>query len=699
MSEKRIQLKDIVKNQVPQYVKEEYPLVGEFLSQYYLAQEFQGAPIDLLQNIDQYVKLDSITNLGTFTTLGSDITSFDENITINLLDSETGTDGFPDKYGLISIDDEVIAYKTKTPNGFTNCYRGFSGIVAYKNTNVGIASTYRLRTSDQLIFKDSDAGSHRAGTKIYNLSNLFLKEFLIKTKYQISPGFEDRSFTKKINESTLLKQIKDFYKSKGTDLSFEILFKALYGDNVKVIRPKDFLFRPSDAQYKITNNLVVELISGPIQDIANLTLFQRPYQNITYAYGTISEIENIVSDDGGVFYKLKIDGGYNRDPSFDGAIYGKFTVHPKTRSIGEFLPNSSVIDVDSTIGFPNQGEVSVEFSNKTTGIVSYTSKNLTQFLGCKNINYSIKNNSKIGINTYASAVTGFGTQINVRINSILDSVAIDSANYFYSKDDTATIQTLGYQGKTILDNGWVFNTAPIYEIKSYEIIDVSDQTYSVVFKNKHAIQIGDTLEIVQGNVVIGNSTVLDVLSEKIIVIIGQGLLKGSDFKIRRKILKVNSSEFSDANILSANVQNVYVDGEKILIASPSIPNYVNQQLNVTDRSIIFSGIFQGSTLKITSLEDHGFYTGDSVYYTPEKEEVTSIDIDGNSSKSTVISSSLFSEGIYFIKRVDANNVKFAKSTSDILNEKFISLENETTINNNTIKPYEFVGKTLESQKL
>lgn len=165
MSEKRIQLKDIVKNQVPQYVKEEYPLVGEFLSQYYLAQEFQGTPIDLLQNIDQYVKLDSITNLGTFTTLGSDITSFDENITINLLDSETGTDGFPDKYGLISIDDEVIAYKTKTPNGFTNCYRGFSGIVAYKNTNVGIASTYRLKTSDQLIFKDSDAGSHRTELK------------------------------------------------------------------------------------------------------------------------------------------------------------------------------------------------------------------------------------------------------------------------------------------------------------------------------------------------------------------------------------------------------------------------------------------------------------------------------------------------------------------------------------------------------
>jgi hypothetical protein len=53
MSEKRIQFSNIVYNQLPAYVREEFPLVAEFLSQYYLAQEFQGAPIDLIQNIDK----------------------------------------------------------------------------------------------------------------------------------------------------------------------------------------------------------------------------------------------------------------------------------------------------------------------------------------------------------------------------------------------------------------------------------------------------------------------------------------------------------------------------------------------------------------------------------------------------------------------------------------------------------------------
>ena len=53
MSEKRIQINSVVKNQVPQYVREDFPLVTEFLKQYYIAQEFQGAPLDLLQNIDK----------------------------------------------------------------------------------------------------------------------------------------------------------------------------------------------------------------------------------------------------------------------------------------------------------------------------------------------------------------------------------------------------------------------------------------------------------------------------------------------------------------------------------------------------------------------------------------------------------------------------------------------------------------------
>ncbi len=73
MAETRIKFSSIIKNQLPTYVENEFPLISEFLKQYYLGQEFQGAPVDLIQNIDRYIKLDETTNLTDSVTLLSAI--------------------------------------------------------------------------------------------------------------------------------------------------------------------------------------------------------------------------------------------------------------------------------------------------------------------------------------------------------------------------------------------------------------------------------------------------------------------------------------------------------------------------------------------------------------------------------------------------------------------------------------------------
>ena len=63
MSEKRVQFQNIVKSQLPEYVQNEFPLIGDFLSQYYKGQEYQGGPLDLIENIDKYIKISELTNL------------------------------------------------------------------------------------------------------------------------------------------------------------------------------------------------------------------------------------------------------------------------------------------------------------------------------------------------------------------------------------------------------------------------------------------------------------------------------------------------------------------------------------------------------------------------------------------------------------------------------------------------------------
>ena len=103
------------------------------------------------------------------------------------------------------------------------------------------------------------------------------------------------------------------------------MFKALYNEDIKIIKPRDFLISPSNAEYRITNDLVVESIEGNPENLENATLYQDQYKfgsNINKAYAPVTDIEKISVGFGQTFYKLKFDGGYNRDIGVDGSIYG-----------------------------------------------------------------------------------------------------------------------------------------------------------------------------------------------------------------------------------------------------------------------------------------------------------------------------------------------------------------------------------------
>ena len=108
MAEKRVQFNNIVQNQLPSYVEADFPLVAEFFKSYYQGQEYQSGPIDLIQNIDQYIKVQEQTNLITSVVLDTALTAYGTTIDVDLQQSPTGTKGFPDSYGLLRIDDEVI---------------------------------------------------------------------------------------------------------------------------------------------------------------------------------------------------------------------------------------------------------------------------------------------------------------------------------------------------------------------------------------------------------------------------------------------------------------------------------------------------------------------------------------------------------------------------------------------------------------
>ena len=172
---------------------------------------------------------------------------------------------------------------------------------------------------------------------------------------------------------------------------------------------------------------------------------QDAYKDLfTKAYAPITAVEKVNVGTGETYYKLSIDSGYSRDIGVDGALYGQFFAHPKTKVIGQVAAGSTIIDVDSTVGFPTGGELYVNYTNQTVGVVSFKSKSLTQFYDCSNITLTIADKSNIGINTYAYGASFLDQdeEIKVRVNHVLSNLSIDDTRYL-AQDDQLKIKTLG----------------------------------------------------------------------------------------------------------------------------------------------------------------------------------------------------------------------------------------------------------------
>ena len=691
MSETRVKIQSIIENQIPDFIAEESPLLIEFLKQYYISQEYPGGSSDLIQNIDKYTKLNEISKSEESTILLSDISFSDTTITVR---DPIFTKGFPDRYGIIQVDNEIITYTSKTLTTFEGCIRGFSGVTSYTKPN----------RPEELVFTSSVAEDHLAGAIVYNLSSLFLQQFLRKIKYQFIPGFSDRSFDSNLNENLFIKQSKDFYDSKGTDKSFKILFAALYGENVEVIKPRDYLFKPSDAGYRRTKDLVVEALTGNPLDLLNKTLYQDEYSDygIEESYASITDVEKIFLG-GKEYFKLSFDSDFDKDIILDGSLYGNFSLHPKTINISSVSAGSTILDVDSTIGFPTSGTIITKYSNGSEASLTYNGKSVTQFYNVINISSEISSGEEIRLDVYAYGYSGITTEnkITVRVGSVLEEVEILENTYLFEKNDTARIKTLGISLDNAKTSNWIENIANNYKVASFLLQDISNYTYDLTLYDNHNFRIGDKLNIISSNSESNDSIVIDVLDEKRISIRGQGQLNFNlSYIVSRYILKPNSSLYSYLDNGTANIQNVYTNYfDEVLVASSSIPFYYDQLLNPFDKKVTFSGNFSGIVLQITSSgRDHGFYTGDKVYYSPGKIVTSTTGVDGEIVNVTTESKfPELVEGLYYVKRVNSTSISLSKSPSSLANNEFISVSG--TVTSNTISYYDFANKSLQPQNI
>ena len=655
MLNSKIKIRNLLENQLPAFLREDNPEFLQFLTEYFKSNEVIGGSIDILNNIDQYVKLDNISEIIYYTTSTQEISFFDEELSVE------STEGFPDNYGLIQINDEIIFYETKTDTTFINCSRGFSGITSYRDT-----------VQDSLIFSQSSIQEHSSGSDVYNLGNLFLRELYKKFKFQYAPGFDGIDFYEDINEKILVSKLKDFYASKGSDESFKILFKSLYNAEVSVVKPRDFIIQPSDADYRITRDLVVESIQGNPEDLVNLTLFQDETDTIQRASGTITKVESLYRNNK-IYYQISLD--YNPDLE----IFN-FTVHPKTKLLLKTEDGQTYLTVDSTLGFQSSGTLKTTFEG-VDYFFNYSSKSSTQFFGCTDI-FELPIGTDLTTPDYAYGTDTNGNIIQVRVTGVLSQLNYPDNTARYSVDDEVDIISLGTDGYGVKNNDWFFNISPEYEVKS--IVQLTGKIngaarFRITTIDENILSIG-SIGTIKSNT--GLAYEFFVISTADLYTFDINLTFDIDlnakYYISRGVNQVNCPKYSDVNIVSSDVQNVYIDKDDLYVASPSLPTYLNTQLDIKDFEFTFTGLFSGTTLDVGA---NSFYTGDAVYYESQGPENT-LNIP---------------DGLYFIKKEGENSIKLSTSRSNIFNSIFVEVYGDVV--ENKLYLYNFYGKSIQSQEL
>ena len=661
--EKRIQVNKIIDSQLPEFITADFPKATEFFKQYYISQEFQGGNVDIAQNLDQYLKLDNLTPevISGVTTTTAAITSSDT--TINVI----STKGYPSEWGLLKIDDEIITYTGITTNTFTGCIRGFSGITGYDS---GIANTIAQVNKESLLFEDTSATSHANESSVTNLSVLFLQQFYKKLKVSLTPGLEDNKFYSGIDVNNFIKSARSFYQAKGISESIRILIKVLFGKEANILDLEQYLIKPSAADFIRREVIVADVISGNPQNLVGQTVYK---STDLATSGSVSEVE-IITRENNPYYKISLFVGYNeRD-----LIEGTFTIPGKTRVLEPVSIGSSIISVDSTIGFGQTGSV-VCGSNT----INYTSKSVNQFLGCSGVTSAVGIASDIrsSENIFGYENGNLTKKVELRITGVVSKFVPVEDISLADEQEIITVKNIGERVsnpkedatyKEIFTNSWIYNTSTRYHIEAP--ITGSQATFTLLSDiDKSSLRIGDKVDIVQRNqqdirvenaeITGVNETLNQITLTNVIWESGHPYIS-SYYDIRRKIKKATSLNSAvplkdgNNNIIS-DILNVYTDEEKDgYVASNSLPSY-----DIT-ADIIQSTILNGtgtaldgynSVSKLYSIisfpVDHKFYDGDVVVYKPAGNALPGLKSDEE----------------YYVYGIASNKIKLYSSIGQLYN--------------------------------
>ena len=458
--------------------------------------------------------------------------------------------------------EEGIGY---APSAFLECSRGVSGPVAYDNLHNEIyAGEAALRQSN-----------HISGQTVVNLDSLFIKEVFDKFRRQYLPTI-DIDFTS-IDPVQVIKNITDFYISKGTKLATQYLFKIQFGEEVDIYYPKDEIISPSHATWVVDTVLRAELISGDPSNLidSEVNQYVDPVDNSVKAASAL--IENVITIIEGTdtIYELAIS---------EETLEGSFVIPYKTKLVEPLTTTGQIITVDSTIGWPERnGTIILDDVEQ----VQYKEKSLNQFIECTRSKNGIVEDWDPGtiIHSDIFVYTNKGTaqECKLRILGIAEAgtTVLNNTGSYYLKGDKLKVANLGSTAEDQRLRSWLYNVKKLIQVASVTPGGVNNQTATIVCNNPHGLLVEDTVTIYGANPVVYNGTFvvtsrLDAYSFSYEIATPTEIIPQGNILLSVDLNRGKSTVTSINKVVSeftTNIQNSFFNDEYVYVAASGLPNY------------------------------------------------------------------------------------------------------------------------------
>ena len=361
-----------IKSQLPTYISsdEEYSKFVKFLELYYEWMSNSDAPSGVLGNMTEYGDIDdtldmfvslyknelanafpSVTkirgvnennsNAVRQTQLGNSA----ESATESLYDQEFLMDGSTSSYKLSYFNpyyyfgetdatskvDEVVVFKNPATDSAnrgsgTSLQSFIDALDPPSVSRTGASGDYvkLVENTDYVLDGDVIKFITAAGDPNTMLINDIVKvRFYVKTYLDVSTTADTEDGVKKLvesvgvkkttyeNQRNFLKFMKDFYQSKGTEKSYDFLFRAIFNEPIEIYYPKDNLFKSSNNIWERSTSVRAK----PYVQSGILPAIQSPYKII----GKTSKAEATVN-----YYNDFKVGNYDVREYFITNIFGDF---------------------------------------------------------------------------------------------------------------------------------------------------------------------------------------------------------------------------------------------------------------------------------------------------------------------------------------------------------------------------------------